>query len=133
MNGVSGNVTTVTNQGSGTYSLRVTAGSLSAQYYALRNLTADGLWLSGTPVISSLNYGDYELAVNGGTLITLSSTTLNANASLVILGNRFATTSAITGANVTLVGSTSNAWTYTGHTGNLDGEAYDVDGVTDCG
>ena len=131
--GQSGNETTITNQGSGTYSLEVSDGIFNAQYYAFRNLNAAGLNLSGTPVVSSLAYGDYELAVSGGTLITLASSTLNANASLVIPGNRFATTTPITGKNVTLTGVTSNAWTYTSHTGNLDGEDFDVDGASACG
>ncbi len=131
--GTLGNETTITNQGSGTYALRVTDGTFNAAYYAFRNLNAAGLVLSGTPVISSLANGDFELAVNSGTLISLSSTTLNANASLVIPDVRFATTSAITGFNVTLTGVTSNAWTFVDHIGNLDGEAFDVDGVTACG
>lgn len=131
--GVSGNNTTITNQGSGTYAMNVSGGTFLAQYYAFRNLNVTGLNLSGTPTISSLSYGDYELAVNGGTLISLSSTTLNANASLVIPGNRFATTTAISGNNVTLTGTTPNVWSYTSHTGNLDGEDYDVDGVSACG
>ncbi len=131
--GESGNETTITNQGSGTYAMEVSSGTFNSQYYAFRNLNIDGLSLSGTPTISSLAYGDFELAVDGGTLITIASTTLNANASLVITGNRFATTTAITGDNVTLVGVTSNAWTYTSHTGNIDGEDFDVDGGDACG
>jgi len=131
--GASGNSTTITNQGSGTYSFKVTSGTLNAQYYAFRNLNASGLYMSGTPTITSLSNGDYELAVSNGTLITLASTTLNANASLLITGTRFATTTAITGKNVTLSGATSNAWTFSTHTGNLAGEGYDVDGATACG
>ncbi|MEN9920299.1 MAG: hypothetical protein RL538_192 [Candidatus Parcubacteria bacterium] len=125
--------TTITNQGSGTYAFTVSSGTFNAQYYAFRNLNTTGLNLTGTPVITSLSYGDYELAVNNGSLITLSSTTLNANASKIITGARFATSSAITGKNVTLTGATSNAWSFTSHTGNLDGEAYDDDGITACG
>ncbi len=131
--GITGNETTITNQGTGTYALNVSAGTLLAQYYKFRNLNIEGLALTGTPVISSLAYGDFELAVSGGTLMTVASTTLNANASMVFTGNRFATTTAITGYNVTLVGSTSNAWTFVSHTGNLDGEDFDADGVTACG
>jgi hypothetical protein len=131
--GVSGNETTVTNQGSGTYGMAVSGGTFTAQYYDYRNLNATGLSLTGTPIITSLSYGDYELAVNGGSLISISSTTLNANASKIITGARFATTSAITGYNVNLTGSTSNAWTFVSHTGNLDGEDFDVDGATECG
>jgi len=131
--GVLGNETTITNQGSGTYALAVSDGTFTAQYYALRNLSAAGLSLTGAPSILSLAFGDYELAVDGGSLLSVSSTTVNANASLVIPGSRFATTTAITGTNVSLTGVTSNAWTYTGHAGNLDGEDYDVDGATACG
>ena len=133
MLGASGHVTTVANQGSGTYAFKVTGGTLNALYYAYRNLNASGLNFSGTPTVSSLSYGDFELAVNTGTLITLASSTLNANASMVITGNRFATTSAITGKNVTLSGTTANAWTFASHTGNLAGENFDVDGATACG
>ena len=133
MIGASGHVTTIANQGSGTYAFKVTSGTLNALYYAYRNLNASGLNLSGTPTISSLSNGDFELAVSGGTLITLASSTLNANASKVITGNRFATTSAITGKNVTLSGTTGSAWTFSSYTGNLAGEAYDVDGGTACG
>lgn len=131
--GASAHETMITNQSAGTYALAVSDGLFNAQYYKLRNLNAAGLEFTEAPTISSLSYGDYELAVNGGTLISLASTTLNANASMVITGNRFATTTAITGANVTLNGSTTNVWTFTSHTGNLDGEAFDVDGLTDCG
>jgi len=131
--GAVGNETTITNQGSGTYTFNVTSGTFNAQYYRYRNLKSAGLSFSGTPTISSLSYGDFELAVNGGSLIRLSSTTLDANASMLISGNTFATTTAITGKNVTLLGTTSNAWTFISHSGNLDGEAYDTDGITACG
>lgn len=131
--GVSGNETLITNQGSGTYDFNVTGGTFNAQYYKFRNLNSQGLTFSGSPSITSLSYGDFELAVNGGSLIKLSSTTLNANASMLHTGNRFATTTAITGSNVTLLGTTSNAWTFITHTGNLDGEAYDSDGIDACG
>lgn len=131
--GASGNETLITNQGSGNYDMLVSAGTLNAQYYQFRNLAFNGLYLADSPTISSLNYGDFELAVDGGRLITLSSTTLNANASLVISGNRFATTSAISGTNVYLVGTTTAAWTFTSHTGNLAGENYDYDGGSNCG
>ncbi|MEK7462460.1 MAG: DUF2341 domain-containing protein [Patescibacteria group bacterium] len=131
--GTSGNRTVVTNQGSGTFALAVTSGTLNATYYDMNNLATAGLSLSGSPTISSLSYGNFELAVNGGSLITVSSSTLNANASMLIPGMSFATTTAITGNNVTVVGSTANAWTFTTHTGNLDGEAFDDDGVDACG
>ena len=65
--------------------------------------------------------------------MTVSSTTVNYNASAVITGMRFATTTAITGTNVSLTGTTSSAWTFTTHRGNLAGEVYDSDGIDTCG
>ncbi|MCB9811903.1 DUF2341 domain-containing protein [Candidatus Nomurabacteria bacterium] len=131
--GGSGNATLITNQGSGTYTLGVTSGTLNANYYQFRNLDANGLDLSGTPTISNLSNGDFELAVSGGSLITLATETLNANASKIFTGMRFATTTAITGINVNLAATSSNAWRFTGHTGNLAGEDFDIDGTDDCG
>lgn len=125
--------TTVTNQGAGNYSLGVSAGTINAQYYLFRNLNSAGLLLSGTTTVVTLSNGDYELAVAGGSLISVSSTTVNANASAVYSSVRFATTSAITGTNVSLTGSTSAAWTFTSEYGNLSGESYDNDGIDACG
>jgi Domain of unknown function (DUF2341) len=131
--GTSGNETVITNQGSGTYGFSVTDGTFNAQRYDFRNLNVSGLTFSGSPTISSLAYGDFMLAVNGGSLMTVASSTINANASFVIPGAIFATSSPITGTNVTLVGATANAWTFTSHSGNLDGESYDDDGLDECG
>ncbi len=131
--GAAGATTTITNQGSGTYSVQASGGTFNASYYAFRNLGISGLELSGTTTVSSLSYGDFELAVDTGTLITLSSTTLNANASAVYTAMTFSTTTAISGKNITLVGTTPSAWTFTAHSGNLAGENYDVDGGDNCG
>lgn len=117
----------------GSYALQVTGGTLNAQYYSSANLTASGLNLSGTPTITNLANGAYTLTTASGTLITVAASVLDANASKIFTGVSFATTSAITGFNVTLTGSTSNAWRFSGSTGNLSGEAFDVDGVTLCG
>jgi len=131
--GSSGNGTLISNQGSGTYAFEVEGGTFNALHYAFRNLDANGLYLHNTPTITSLSQGDFELAVDGGSLITLESATLDANASKIISGTRFASTSAIAGYNVELVGSTTNAWSFVSHTGNLAGEDFDVDGVDECG
>lgn len=125
--------TTVTNQGSGTYGIRALAGTMNLSNYRMRNLGAAGVELLGTTTVSSLSNGDWELAVASGSLITVASSTVNANASAVHASVRFATTTPITGANVTLIGTTSAAWTFTNHSGNLAGESYDVDGGDACG
>ena len=133
MVGTASATTTITNQGTGTYSLQVLGGTLNAQQYAIRNIDTYGLVLGGTTTVTSLANGDFELAVSGGALMTVSSTTLNYNASAVISGVRFATSTAISGVNVPVVGTTPSAWTFTSHRGNLAGEAYDSDGIDDCG
>ena len=131
--GANGFETSVSNQGSGTYALRVLGGTFNALQYMFANMDAVGLALQGTTTVSSLSEGSFTLAVNGGTLISLASTTLNYNAGLVVTNTVFATTSAITGFNVALTGTTLNAWTFIGHSGNLDGEQYDFDGGDACG
>ncbi|MCA9354007.1 MAG: DUF2341 domain-containing protein [Candidatus Kaiserbacteria bacterium] len=132
MLGGSGATTSVTNQGSGTYTFSATDGILNADTYSFRNLDAAGLQLLGTLMITSLDDGDFEQAANGGTLITLASTTLDTNASLLITDTRFATGGFTPGANVTLDATTTNSWSFTGSLGDLWGEAYDVDGSDDC-
>lgn len=131
--GSNGFNTTISNQGSGTYTMNILGGTFNAQYYSFANMDSTGLALSGTTSVTSLSSGNFTLAVNGGSLITLSSTTLNYNAGLVTSGVSFATTTAITGTNVRLNGTTTSAWSFTGHTGNFDGEDFDYDGGDDCG
>lgn len=131
--GANGFETSVSNQGSGTYALRILGGAFNALQYTFANMDAAGLALQGTTTVSSLSEGSFTLAVNGGALISLASTTLNYNAGLVVTNTVFATTSAITGFNVALTGATLNAWTFIGHSGNLAGESYDFDGGDDCG
>src|SRR3990167_8554936 len=74
--GASGFETVIQNQGSGTYALEVTGGTLNAQYYEFGDLNIEGLKLQNTPTITELSNGLFDLAVDTGSLITLSSTTL---------------------------------------------------------
>ncbi len=132
--GTSANPTDVTNQNlSNTHSIQVVGGTLNAQWYTMARLDASGLQLSGLSTITNLANGSYTLAVSGGSLITLSSTTLNANPSKIFDVVGFATTTAITGTNINLVGETANAWRFTNNYGNIGGESYDVDGIDACG
>jgi len=132
--GTSTATTTITNQGSGIYGFAVTGGTIDAEYYALRNLDATGLNISGSPTITSLSYGDYELAVNGGSLITVAGSAITANQLRIMYNNRFATSSgALSGTNVTATGVTGSSWRFTSHYGGLDGEGYDTDPGGDPG
>ncbi len=138
MVGTGSATTTVQNQGTGAYTFAISGGSsskLNASYYQIRNTDSNGLNLSGTPTISGLSNGDFQLGINGGTLITVNSTVINANPSQTWTNDRFATSTGITsGYNVTFAGTaTLNAWTFTQAGGNYFGEAYDNDGATACG
>lgn len=129
-----GATTTIQNQGSGHYSFNISGGSVNFNRYAFSDVNANGINFSGTPTVTSLSNGSYELSVDTGSAITLATSTLNANPSLSILNTGFAITApASTGVNVNLAATTTNAWTFRDHYGDLDGESFDVDGVTDCG
>ncbi|MCD5381099.1 MAG: DUF2341 domain-containing protein [Candidatus Pacebacteria bacterium] len=131
--GEAGATTTIQNQGAGNYTFIVDDGSLNMEYYALRDMDINGLNLSGSPVITSLSYGDYELSVDTGSLITLEQLTLDSNPSFTILNTRFATSApATTGTNVNLSATTTNSWTFRNEYGPLSGEDYDIDGDTNC-
>ncbi len=126
--GLSEASTTIENQGSGSFAMEIIDGSLNAQYYSFKNLNANGLNISGAPSVYSLSYGDYELYANGGSLISLTASVLDANPAATTTGCRFATTtSAITGYNVKLTGTPVTGWSFTGHYGGFDGEENDSD------
>jgi hypothetical protein len=131
--GTAAATTTIANQGANFYSLAVSGGTLNANYYSIRNTDASGLNISGSPTITSLSYGDFEISYPGGSGITVAGSAIDANASLVWSGDRFATTTAINAYSVTRTGSPVNAWTFQGYAGNLGGEAHDNDGVDACG
>ncbi len=127
--------TTIQNQGTGRYAFTVTGGTLNASHYQIRNTDPNGLnFSSGSPTITSLDYGDLELGVTGGTMITLAGTVIDANASKQINYISFATTTGISsGSNVYRTGSPISAWTFLNYNGNYGGESYDNDGVDSCG
>ena len=131
--GALGQVTTVQNQGTSTYTLAINGGTLNANYYRFSNLNASGLQLLGLSTITDLANGLYDLAVNSGSLVTLSSTTLNANPAKIFNNVGFTATTGLSGTNINLTGSTSNAWRFTNSYGNIGGEAFDNDGIDACG
>ncbi len=128
-----GNETTVQHQTSGTYTMAVEGGTLNANYFEFSDLGQSGLSLSGLSTISNLSNGYFDLAVDTGSLITLSSTTLNANPSKVFDNVGFNATNPLSGFNVNLVGSTVNAWRFSNNYGNIGGEGFDIDGLDACG
>jgi hypothetical protein len=131
--GASGNTTDITNQSAGQYAFVVNGGTLNANHYTFNNLNRLGVQLSGLPTITDLSNGYYEIAADTGSLITLSSTTLNANASKVFNNVGFNAVSPLTGFNVNLIGTTVNAWRFTNSYGNIGNEGFDGDGLDACG
>jgi hypothetical protein len=132
--GETGFPTTVQNQGSGSYTLNVSGGQLDMDYYSIGNLNEAGLNISGSPTISSLSNGEYLVNINGANAITLDQLSLDSNPSFLILNTRFATVlPASTGVNVNLSATSTNSWTFRDETGDIAGEVYDIDGITDCG
>ncbi len=133
MVGSTGATTSVAVIGTGAYSIVKSGGSLNAQYYSFRNLTSQGLVLSNAITVTSLSYGDFELSTPNGVLLQVASSTIDQNPTKTIVGNRFASTSGITGTNVKVNGTTANFWDFQSHYGEIDGESYDDDGVDACG
>jgi hypothetical protein len=132
--GAATNETIVQNQSaSGFHTLVVNGGSFNAQYYEMYDLSATGLVLSGTPTISNMANGYFELSVDTGSLVSLSSTTLNANPSKIFDSVGFTATSGVSGYNINLTGETANAWRFTNSYGNISGEGFDIDGLDACG
>jgi fibronectin-binding autotransporter adhesin len=134
MTGGASATTTVATQGSGTYALRITAGTFSAQYYRLRDLVQAGLEFSGSPTVSQLSDGDLELGITGGTMMTVPASVITANPVKTWYRIAFATSTGVTsGANVTTTGVTTSSWRFTPTSGNFYGEAHNVDPAGDPG
>jgi hypothetical protein len=132
--GAIGATTTVEGQGVGYYDMEVQSATLIAGYYQFRHTNRSGLYLSGTTTISSFNNGDFELSFDGGSMLTLASTTIDQNASAQYFYHRFATSSGVSaGKNIARRGTTTNAVNFYDQTGNLSGETYDEDGSDGCG
>jgi hypothetical protein len=130
--GGAGNVTNIQSQ-SGTYSFNVLGGNFNANHYAFYDLDINGLQLSNLTTVTNLSDGYFDLEVDTGSLITLSSTTLNANPSMIFDNVGFHATGSLSGYNVNLVGETGNAWRFTNNYGNIGGEGFDIDGLDACG
>jgi len=132
--GASGATTTIDVLTTGGYSWNITGGILNMQYYKIRGVDQNGLSISGTPTVSGLSNGDFLLAVNGATMMTIAGGTIDANPLKTFFGMSFATSSGITsGYNITATGVSGSVWTVSGLSGNYAGEARDNDPGGDPG
>jgi len=126
LRGDSTGTTTVQNQGSGSYALSLTDSTIDAQYYSVRDTSFDGMQLFGSTTIASLADGAFTLTFDGGSSMTVSSTTIDENPALQIERVSFSTSTGITsGFNVSATGTASSYWWFRNHYGNYDGEDND--------
>lgn len=132
--GTSTATTTIDRSSTGNYAINISGGSTTMRYYSLRNMDANGLNISGSPLIESLSDGDFELSVNTGSMITVAGATIDYNPLMIFKNNRFATSSGISsGYNVKATGVSASAWRFNLSYGNYAGEAYDSDPAGDPG
>ena len=132
--GVDGFETTIQSQDGGTYAFNVGGGSLQMNQYVLQNMNANGLNMYGSPAISSLSNGTFQININSADAITLAVSALDANPSLTVLDADFSLVLPATGGtNVRLSATSTNSWSFKNATGDFAGETFDVDGVTNCG
>lgn len=132
--GTGGATTTVYASGTTGYGFSFAGGSTTMSYYQFKNVDQSGLVFSGVPIVNSLSNGDFELSAASGTIMSLASTVVDANAALTINNVKMSTTSPnIRGFNVMLAGTPTSFWTFTNGYGNFTGEAYDADGTSACG
>ena len=135
MIGISSATTTIRSSGTTPYTFTFTgSGTLNASYYDFRNMDSSGVQILGTPTVSSLNNGYFEMSAASGTAMTLAGTVIDTNGSVSFSNDGFATTSAnVRGYNITLSGAAGNSWTFTRAYGNFAGEAHNSDGSDQCG
>ncbi|RKZ93988.1 MAG: hypothetical protein DRQ40_06750, partial [Gammaproteobacteria bacterium] len=120
--------TTVQNRGSGTYTVNISGGTTTLQYYDFGDLGSTGLSLLNANAITSLADGAFTPSVASGVGLTISSTTIDANPGLQIYRVQFATTTVIAATNVTQTdGAPVSYWWFRDSSGNIDGEAFDND------
>jgi hypothetical protein len=132
--GGSGATTTVRASGTTNYPFTIAGGTFTANYYEFKNGDQNGVSLSGTVTVPSMDNGYFEVSAASSTALTLNNTALDTNGNLSITNVGFATTSSnIKAANVVLTGTPGSSWTFSAAWGNIAGEAFDEDGTTACG
>lgn len=120
--------TTIDRESTGNYAIELRGGTVNAQYYRVRNVNQFGLQLLASTTVTSLRDGDYELGVNGGSMLTIASSTIDANPAAQIFSVAFGTSTGISsGYNVTELGIPVSYWRFKQHSGNYDGENFDND------
>lgn len=127
--GTSTATTTIQNQGSGTYAL-IVGGTTAFNWneVLVRNIDSDGVQFTGTPIVSGFANLDLLAEIDSASMVSVQGSVINANPAKNFSGSSFNADTGVTGAiNVELLGSSLSAWRFTEHSGNRDGEDYDLD------
>ncbi len=120
--------TTTVQSLSGTYGLTFENATFEARYLRLRNTDVSGVAFLGDTAITALDYADLATGVDTGRILTFDASAVNRNTGSLYTGLSFAYDSGHTsGVNAYLNGTTSNAITFTLHSGAIAGEAFDND------
>jgi len=69
--GISTASTTIDVQSAGSFTWNITGGSTTMQYYSVRNTDANGLNISGTPVVNNLSDGGISSLLDGRVITVL--------------------------------------------------------------
>ena len=125
---------TIDRQVSGGYSVVIDGGTIDAHTFSFSGMDEEGVQIVGSSTVTNLEPGFFELTADGGTMLTLASTTVDANPAYQPFDIGFATSSGIaSGFNVTLLGEPSSFWWFREAYGNYAGEAFDNDPGGDPG
>ena len=121
--------TTIQNQGLGTFRISATGTTaFNWNRVTLRDVSGDGVEFGGSPTVTGFTNLDLLAEINNASLVTISGSVITANPAKNFSNNIFNSDVGVTGAaNVELIGSTLSAWRFTAHSGDLDGEANDID------
>jgi hypothetical protein len=130
--GAAGATTSIANN-SGTHAMLISGGTFNAQFFSWDDLSLQGLQFINQPTITDISDGYFELASDTGSLISVASSSLNANASKQFNRLGFNAVGPMSGFNIALDGVTTNAWQINDSYGNIGGEGFDIDGLDACG
>jgi len=129
--GSSGNETAISRNGSGSYGVDISDGTINANYYSFEYLDGTGLNITGLSVsISSLSNGSFDNSAGAGstdTFITVAAASIDNNPALTITGVNFDNTNSNADYNVTATGSSISYWDFDSSTGTFDSERDDSD------
>ena len=124
--GATGSETNITAL-SGNYDITLRNGTTTWSAAVISNMATSGVSLLENTNLIELTDTEFNVTLADASAITVDGDTIDNNPTAEYSGITFATSSAISAANVTVTGAPNSFWRFTSHSGNLAGETYDVD------